>query len=412
MAGIRADARVVAGTIGLMIGLSAPLDAQHAHESTRPTLRAGAHGVVLLTRVSPILAGADKTEAYFTQPALMAELSLFERRLEAVATVSLEPLTLERGELGAGSFGEGYVDRRHPHTYLHELMLTAMRDIGPVTASLSVGRGFVPFGSDDPMMRPFVKFPVNHHLGQILERLVGAAGVRIGPLLAEAGLFNGDEPSDETDWGTVDRFGDSWAGRLTLLPVNGLELQLSRAWVVSPEFPFGGGLDQRKWSTSARYAQVHGDYELYGLAEWKRTTEVSLGRDIFSFGSALVELEVARGGWRPALRIERSERPEEDRTADPFRTPWPHADTHVLGITRWIIVAARLQRDTGYRGLRVSPFVEASYSDVRETANGLFDPNEFYGATKIWTFNIGARLGVGTHRMRMGRYGVASLDQH
>ncbi len=33
---------------------------------------------------------------------------------------------MRHGELSLGAFGEGFADRRHPHTYLHELMLTGI----------------------------------------------------------------------------------------------------------------------------------------------------------------------------------------------------------------------------------------------------------------------------------------------
>jgi hypothetical protein len=45
---------------------------------------------------------------------------------------------------------------------------------------------------------------------------------------------------------------------------------------------------------------------------------------------------------------------------------------------------------------------------VGEAAPGLFEPERFYGDTNIWTLNIGARIGVGIHHARMGRYGVAA----
>src|SRR5947207_3223447 len=83
-------------------------------------------------------------------------------------SVDLEGLTLQRGELSTGAFGEGYVDRRHPHAYVHELMAGVESADRSVDASLFAGRGFVPFGSDDPMVRPMEKYPVNHHLAQIL----------------------------------------------------------------------------------------------------------------------------------------------------------------------------------------------------------------------------------------------------
>lgn len=378
-----------------------------------------------------MLHGEAMTEAYLTQPTLLFDVS-FARdaatgalsvrddvlpsrplRIDLLGAISLETLTLRRGELGAGMHGEGYVDRRHPHTLLHELIVQARADaaqtrFGPISLSLAAGRGFVPFGTDDPMMRPFVKFPINHHLGQVLERMVASGGVRVGRVMMEAALFDGSEPMDAKDLGSFDRFGNSWAARATLFPVRGVELQASRAFLESPEMPHGGGWDQRKWSASARHERSVGDASLYALAEWNRTTMLSAGRDIFSFGSILAEAELRHGAWRPALRVERSERPEEERLFDPFRSPFPHGGGHVLGITRWAIVSARVQRDVRWRYGVLAPFVEASYSLVRETAGGVFDPAEFYGGTGIRTLSAGVRMSAGAHRLRMGRYGVAA----
>ena len=47
---------------------------------------------------------------------------------EALGILNLEGLTLSRGELDLGEWGEGFVDRRHPHTYLHELMAGVQLD--------------------------------------------------------------------------------------------------------------------------------------------------------------------------------------------------------------------------------------------------------------------------------------------
>jgi hypothetical protein len=414
--------RLVAAAVALH---AAPVAAaaQHVHPgdevpppaSGQPTLqlRAGAHAVPLLTHVSPILQGASMTEVYLTQPTLLGEVAMLGGAVRLRSSISLEALTIERGELGAGAYGEGYVDRRHPHSYLHELMLIVESDVGAARASAAVGRGFVPFGTDDPMMRPFVKFPVNHHLGQILERLLVAGGVHAGPFMVEAAVFGGNEPTDARDIGRLDRFGDSWAARFTAQPVPGLELQASRAHVVSPEMPTGDGGDQRKWSAAARYSATQRSGGIYGLIEWKHTTEIERGRDLYSYGSALVEAALERDGWRPALRIERSERPEEARTFDPFRTVWPHGGSHGMGLTRWTIMAARLEKALPVRGVSAAPFIEASTANVQETAGGLFEPERFYGSSRIWTVNIGARLGVGWHPARMGRYGVAAAgDTH
>jgi hypothetical protein len=398
----------------LMIALPAAAAAQHAHADTaaavgRTTVvRLGAHAVPLLTHVTPILNGAAYTEAYLTQPTLFGALRTAGGALRVAAAVSLEPLTLDRGELSAGAYGEGYVDRRHPHTYLHELMLSAQGSTAGIAASVAVGRGFAPFGSDDPMMRPFVKFPVNHHLGQVLERLVAMAGVRVGPVLLEAGVFNGDEPASPDDFGSFDRFGDSWSGRVTIMPAAGVELQASRAAVTSPELPMGGGWDQRKWSASGRYAGRVRGRPLQALAEWKRTTQVDRGRDVFAFGSVLLETQLDVQGWRPAVRLERSERPEEERTGDPFRSPWPHGGGHVLGITRWNIAGVRLERDVVAGTFGIAPFVELSFAHVQHSVQGLFSAREHYGSSDIRTLNLGARLRAGMHPERMGRYGVAA----
>lgn len=407
-----------AAVAATLLSLPLPAAAQHGHhhapaeDEPARALRFGAHAVPLLTHVTPILQGRGLTEGYLTQPTLLGEASLLRGLLSARATISLEALTIDRGELGAGAYGEGYVDRRHPHTYLHEFVLTAAGDVGPATASATVGRGFVPFGTDDPMMRPFVKFPVNHHLGQILERLVVIGGVRAGPVMIEGALFNGNEPFDAKDLGSLDRFGDSWAARATVMPLRGLELQASRAAVTSPEMPSGFGTDQAKWSASARYAAPTRAGSVYALGEWKRTTELDRGREMYSFGSVLAEIALSRGGWTPALRIEHTERPEEVRTYSQFRTVWPHGGgNHGMGLTEWTTVSARIERSLGIGRFHVAPFVEASIADVREVQGGVFEPEAMYGGRRIRTFNMGARLAAGWHPVRMGRYGVADDNQ-
>src|SRR5512146_32968 len=146
----------------------------------------GGQGILELTRVSPAHSGMSYTEGYLTEPAIMVHARPFGGHLEGTGTLDLEGLTLTRGELTPGAWGEGYVDRRHPHTYVHELMASGV--VGSRWAgSVSAGKGFAPFGTDDPMVRPFVKYPVNHHLSQILERAVVVAGVRAGPALLEVG---------------------------------------------------------------------------------------------------------------------------------------------------------------------------------------------------------------------------------
>ncbi len=295
--------------------------AQHDHvaETRAPRPKWGAQAVGLLSRVSPAHAGRDLTEAYITQPVLMAQGALAGEALTWRGVANLEGLTLRRGELNAGVWGEGYVDRRHPHTYLHEALVAAQTTRHGLAASLTAGRGFAPFGTDDPMVRPFVKYPANHHLSQILERWIAIAALRAGPLALEAGTFNGDEPSGPTRLGRIERFGDSWASRATLQPYQSLELQASMASVTSPEVPLGDGLDHHKLSASARMAQRARGVSWYVLAEYARTDFRHRGTAAFSFSSYLGEISAQRAAWGVAARCEVTTRPEEERLLDPFR---------------------------------------------------------------------------------------------
>jgi hypothetical protein len=302
----------------------------------------------------------------------MGRLGLWGERLALSAMLNLEGVTLERGELNAGIWGEGYVDRRHPHTYLHEAMAELRLPVGTGRGlSLAAGKGFAPFGTDDPMARPFVKYPANHHLAQVLERAVAIAALRAGPLVLEGGAFNGDEPGATDAFVRLDRFADSWSTRLTLLP---------------------------------RYA----------LLEWARTDDYNLDRRGFSFRTLLGEAALDRRGGRLALRYERTQRPEEERLADPFRSPRPHADVHIQGITRWdIATLGASQRWEPAAGFGVRPFLEVAW--LRATAEqrgALFVPEEFYGSDRMWSLSLGARLEAGTTHRRMGRYGAALPAGH
>lgn len=369
---------------------------------------AGAIG--LLTHATPAVFGEDRTEIYLTQPILAGHLPL-GRRVVLAGMLNLEGLTLRRGELNAGIWGEGYVDRRHPHTYLHEAVATLrLLDRSGAAVSLTAGRGFAPFGTDDPMSRPFVKFPINHHLAQILEREVAIGAARVGPVILEGGLFNGEEPTGPGDLPSLDALADSWAARLTLLPVAGVEVQGSRAFVRSPEFPGGFGFDQRKWSASARAERALGAAGSgYALVEWARTVDESRGRELFRFVTVLAEGAVRRGAGEVALRYERTTRPDEERLLDPFRSARPHADTHILGVTRWNLVSLHAERAVHLSPrLGVRPFAEVTHARATPLIlPTVFVPEEFYGSDRMWSLSAGVRLTAGAPHGRMGRYGAA-----
>lgn len=389
----------------LLIPVSAPAQSDR-HSRARFDFGAQAIGVV--THESPAIHGRDLTEGYLSQPMIMGMASFWGDALEVQASVDFEGVTMERGELNAGIHGEGYIDRRHPHTYLHELVITTQRRFGQNGASLTLGKGFAPFGTDDPMARPFEKYPINHHLAQVLERVVATAAFRARRLIFEAGLFNGDEPESPGDVPNRNRYWDSWSGRVTFLPFPQGEIQTSYARVRSPENATGGGADQRKQSASLRLEDAQ--HSGYGLLEWARSTNYVGSSRTFAFTSLLAETWARFGAVSGALRFERTDRPDEERLVDEFRTPLPATDLTISGRSRWTIVTARVAASLPTpRSIAIQPFAEAAWIRFRPTLTPSgFDPAQFYGSDRIWSFSVGAKLAVGMRHFRMGRYGVAA----
>ncbi|HXH62617.1 MAG TPA: hypothetical protein VNG95_00470, partial [Gemmatimonadales bacterium] len=172
--------------------------------------RISAQAIPVLTESNAVPGGRAYGEARLVQPVVMLEAGVLSSRLLLFATADFEGFTMPNGELTPGAWGEGFIDRRHPHTYAHELMLVAPDLLGVARVprfSLGAGKGFVPFGSDDPMSRPTERFPVNHHLSQILERGQVFLGAHLGIASLEGALFDGDEPQHADQWPNLRRFG-------------------------------------------------------------------------------------------------------------------------------------------------------------------------------------------------------------
>ncbi len=374
----------------------------------------GAQAIGVVTRESPAIQGRTLTEGYLTQPVLMGQLDPWREALSLKGALDLEGLTLERGELNAGIYGEGYIDRRHPHTYLHELLLASAKRFSAASVSgvsVTVGKGFAPFGTDDPMARPFEKYPINHHLAQILERAVAIAALRAGAWILEAGKFNGDEPTAPGATPRGKRYWDSWSGRISFVAWPLAELQTSYARVKSPEIAAGGGADQRKQSASIRLEG--GPHSQYAILEWARTGDYVGSTRTFSFSSLLAETSARYGRLSGGLRIERTERPDEQRLVELFRTPVPATDLSIAGRSRWTIITARLATPVARpRTFTLEPFAEVARALARPTLEPSgFDPRQFYGSDHIWSLSVGARLAFGMSHMRMGRYGVAATGK-
>ena len=377
--------------------------------------RLGFMGIGVATTANPALFGKRYTEAYLTQPNVMGDL--WRGPLRLTGTLNFEGYTLARGELNAGIYGESYVDRRHPHTLVHEAMLSLRTPKARgVRASLSAGKGFTPYGTDDPMMRPLVKYPVNHHHAQIIERVVAVGALSYGDPISgrgaalEYGVFNGDEPLSPFTGPRWSRFGDSHAARLTVSPRSGIEAQVSRAFVKSPGIVQGGAFDHTQTSASVRYAGSRA----YGLVEVARTDEGTSAERAFRYESALAEGSATWRGAVLAARMESTERPESERLLDPFRTANGHIDFQIIGVTRWRIAtvaitapALSVGRFRGSSLSRLAPFIEVARANaVARRRPAVFEPSEFYGNSTQWSFSAGLRMHVGTMRTRMGRYGV------
>ena len=367
-----------------------------------PSLQVGAQAIPVGTVTNGVPGGRSYGEVRLVQPMVMLRAATGGERLVLLATGDFEGLTIKNGELTPGAWGEGFADRRHPHTYLHELMLLApdlLRDLGlPARLSVGIGKGFVPFGTDDPMSRPVERFPINHHLSQILERAVALAGVQAGPVLLEGSLFDGDEPQRPDQWPNVSRLGDSWSLRLTVRPVAGVEWEGSHAFVRSPETREPGGLNASKWSTALRWEGPILGRPVYAMAEWAQTTAPG----VYTLRTELLETQVNAGAHHPYARLERTDRPEDGRTLDPFRVQRPIIENSILGITRWTVGTLGYAVDAG-RIWKVMPrpFVEGSLIGITKLGGGVFDPAVFYGTGRHWSVTAGVRLtwGMGAHRM-------------
>jgi hypothetical protein len=144
-----------------------------------PVVTAGAPG----QSASPL----SRTNFYATQPAAMINLESPGSRWVFRFTPNFEGLTIPDGESTFGGWGEGFIDSRHPHTLLHEMMLSFnVWNPDGVSGSISAGKGFAPYGTDDPMARPVLKYPTNHHLSRSW-----SAGRSMGSCCGATGAWKG-----------------------------------------------------------------------------------------------------------------------------------------------------------------------------------------------------------------------------
>lgn len=345
---------------------------------------------------------------YVTQPAIMTHLEGLSRRLVLHTTLNFEGLVQENGELSFGGWGEGFIDKRHPHTLVHEAMLSYnLFDFRGSQLSLSAGKGFAPFGTSDPMSRPGLKYPTNHHLSQILERWTVNAVWRRDRWSVEAGVFGGEEPSGPYDFSNIESFGDSWAARVARRWGSGNDTDAE--WEASASIASVTEIAHTSeeettwlWNAALRPSFMVGSAHLSGLVE----ASASYLEDHTSFFSVLAEARYDRAGHQPYARVEYASRPEYAREAtsgDDFFRYEDHEDP--LGSTRWLITTVAYAYEVTGTPWSIRPFVEAQYHQARGDRGGV-SATDIFGTTRFWALSAGARIFLVGGPMRMGAYGV------
>ncbi len=359
----------------------------------------------------------SRTAFYLTQPAAMLNLESPGSRWSVRVTPNFEGLTIPDGELTFGGWGEGFIDNRHPHTLLHEAMLSYNAwEFAGGALSISAGKGFAPFGTDDPMSRPVLKYPTNHHLSQILERWTVNGVYLLRNWSVEAGIFGGAEPTTPYDFSNIRSFGDSWSTRVTRRfgegfgPLAPWEVSASYAMVREELHGVGGddhGVKQSTFLTNAavRYAGSYGFGTLYGLVEASR----SRPEEGDGYFSVLGETLLGIGRHQPYARVEYATRPEFAREGAPgtegfFR--YDHDDAEV-GATRWLISSLGYGYTLTQYPFSARPFVEVQHNRVWDERGPVsIQPEQLFGTNSFWSLSAGFRFFLGGGPMRMGAYGV------
>ena len=347
-----------------------------------------------------------RTGWYLTQPAVMANLESRSQRFVLRTTLNLEGITLDEGELTFGGWGEGFIDKRHPHTLLHELMLSW--NVGGGAFSLSAGKGFAPYGTDDPMARPALKYPTNHHLSQLLERWTVNGTWLGGGWSVEAGIFGGTEPEGPYDFSNIESFGDSWSGRLARRWGAGTgptaQWEASASFGRVAESHHGEEETTRLWNAALRQSAIVGGGQLYALVEASRSDPDAPHEGYFSI---LVETRFDEGGHQPYIRVEYATRPEYPRDGPGGTDGFFHYDhdDDPVGATRWLISTAAYAYQVTDNPWSLRPFIELQHHRVRGE-RGPIGPRDLFETSSFWSVSVGARVFLGGGPMRMGSYGV------
>ena len=349
----------------------------------------------------------DVASTHLTHTAVMLNLESTSRRLVLRLTTNFEGLTQRDGEVTLGSWGNGFIDSRHPHHLLHEAMASFnVFSSNGGGLSLSAGQGFAPYGTDDPMGRPSAKYPTNHHLSQIPERFTLNAAWSKGAWILEAGVFGGSHSESPYDLSHIKSFGDSWSTRVsrrfgeTAMGDGLWEFSLSHARVSHT-----ASHKSALFNGALRYnGRVANDQRLSGLMEysWSDPSENHM-RGYWSF---LTEAQWSTGKHNPYARFETSIRPEFQR-GDGISSSFFRYGHHKManGATAWSILSLGYGFASGIGPVSIRPFVEGQIISVANERGNLI-PRDLLGADSFTGVTVGMRLYFGGNPMRMGRYGI------
>ncbi len=179
----------------------------------------------------------------------MAQRTVGERGLLNLSLmVTLDALTETRGgypllfQTGESYQGRPLIDRQHPHDLVSGLSVGYTHALSPgVDVSLYLGYPGEPAIGPVAFMHrlaamPNPDAPLSHHWTDATHITFGAAtlGVRYQQFKLEGSNFTGREPDEHRyDFDRVRA--DSWAGRLSWNPTRALALQVSHAFIKSPE---------------------------------------------------------------------------------------------------------------------------------------------------------------------------------
>lgn len=211
----------------------------------------------------------------------------------AIAGGSGYPLLFQSGELDNG---QPLVDRQHPHDLFSELSVSYAHAFSKNT-DISVYLGYPGEPALGPvafMHRPSALYnpdaPISHHWVDATHITFGVAtiGLRLGDVKLEGSSFTGREP-DEHRFNFDKPLFDSYSGRISYNPTTNWALQVSHAFIKSPEL-LHGDKDVNRSTASAIYSlPLSGNNWLNAAAIWGMNK--SKGHD--AENAFLVE-----GSWR------------------------------------------------------------------------------------------------------------------